>query len=163
MVDAQPLCFRLTGDIGTADDTMQDSVRAFLEFVTSTTPFEFQLGFLVAPRMNRTGLAFAASLGVVLFLVPQFTVFAVIILFAYTQLAAPYRRCARSMRRLEEKRVVAPLLEFSGHFLHGLVHIRAFCAQSRYESQLFKRVDNAQTYDHWYVPRHIIWSKVLTI
>ena len=71
---------RLVSDISTADDNLQGSVRSYLD----------------------QAIAFTSAGVIILFYIPAFLPFAVLLLYGYWLLAKPYRNCTRDLRRLEK-------------------------------------------------------------
>lgn len=123
---------RFTTDINTVDGALQNSARAALSGV----------------------LYFLVSFCVIVVVIPNFSPFALIIAFLYVRLAPPYINASRDLRRLES---VALSPAFAGYdeLLRGLVHIRAFGMETRYQNTFYQKVDKFQSFDHAYVGR--IW------
>ena len=71
---------RLVADISTADENLQGSVRSYLD----------------------QAIAFLSAGAIVLFFVPLFLPFAVVLIAIYWTLARPYRNLTRDLRRLEK-------------------------------------------------------------
>ena len=108
---------RFTTDMNTIDDALQSSARECLNGI---------LNFLV-------------SFGVILYVVPSFTPCAVFIAWLYIRLAPPYIRAARDLRRLESVSL-SPAFAGFDELLRGIVHIRAFAMESRYQERFYRRV-----------------------
>ncbi|TFL03667.1 P-loop containing nucleoside triphosphate hydrolase protein [Pterulicium gracile] len=118
---------RFTTDINTVDGALQESSRSAL------------LGVL----------NFVASFGVILFFVPAFAPFALFIAWLYVRLAPPYINASRDLRRLESVSL-SPAFAGFDELLRGLVHVRAFGMEERYQDQFYARVDKFQSFDHVY-------------
>ncbi|KAF9531878.1 pleiotropic drug resistance ABC transporter [Crepidotus variabilis] len=127
---------RFTSDINTIDDTLQNSARNCL------------LGVL----------NFLMSFGVILFLVPSFAPLALLIAGLYIRIAPPYIRTARDLRRLESVSL-SPAFAGFDELLRGIVHIRAFGMENRYQDRFYQRVDKFQSFDHvyWLVNNWLGW------
>ncbi|PPQ81391.1 hypothetical protein CVT24_001829, partial [Panaeolus cyanescens] len=127
---------RFTGDINTIDHALQNSARLCFSGV----------------------LNFIASFSVILFYIPHFAPFAIIIAWMYIRLAPSYIRASRDLRRLES---VALSPAFAGYdeLLQGIAHIRAFAMENRYQDRFYTRVDNFQSYNHayWLVRAWLRW------
>lgn len=108
---------RFTTDINTVDGALQESSRSAL------------LGVL----------NFVASFGVILFFVPAFAPFALFIAWLYVRLAPPYINASRDLRRLESVSL-SPAFAGFDELLRGLVHVRAFGMEERYQDQFYARV-----------------------
>jgi ABC-type multidrug transport system fused ATPase/permease subunit len=119
---------RFTTDINTVDGALQNSARAALSGV-----FNFVASFLV-----------------IIFVVPSFAPFALIIAGLYIRLAPRYIRASRDLRRLESVSL-SPAFAGFDELLRGLPHVRAFAMERRYQDRFYDRVDTFQTFDHVYV------------
>ena len=108
---------RFTDDINTIDGQLQDSARNCLSGI----------------------LDFVSSFAVILFVVPTFAPFAIFIAWLYIRLGSPFIRASRDLRRLGS---VARPPVFAGfdELLRGIVHIRAFGMENRYQDQFYARV-----------------------
>jgi ABC-type multidrug transport system fused ATPase/permease subunit len=108
---------RFTTDINVIDGSLQNSARMCLFGI----------------------LDFIASFGVILFLVPTFAPFAVFIAWLYIRLAPSYIQASRDLRRLE---LVSLSPAFAGfdELLKGIIHIRAFGMEKRYQERFYARV-----------------------
>jgi ABC-type multidrug transport system fused ATPase/permease subunit len=111
---------RFVADIGAVDGTLQASARNAL-----------------AGSLN-----FIASLGVIIVIIPHFAPFALVIAYTYIKLAPPYVRASRDLRRLESISL-SPAFSGFNEVLHGLVHIRAFGVESRYQDRFYNQVRSA--------------------
>lgn len=108
---------RFTTDINTVDNALQNSVRNCL-----------------------TGmLNFFASFAVMLFIVPTFAPFALVIAWLYIRLAPPYVQASRDLRRLESISL-SPAFAGFDELLRGIVHVRAFGMENRYQDTFYTRV-----------------------
>jgi len=108
---------RFTTDINTIDGALQNSARNCLSGV----------------------LAFVASFGVILFVVPTFAPFAIFIAWLYIRLAPPYIQASRDLRRLESVSL-SPAFAGFDELLRGIIHIRAFGMENRYQDRFYARV-----------------------
>jgi ABC-type multidrug transport system fused ATPase/permease subunit len=117
---------RFTTDINTIDDALQSSARDCLFGI---------LNFLV-------------SFGVILYVVPSFAPFAVFIAWLYIRLAPPYIRASRDLRRLESVSL-SPAFAGFDELLRGIVHIRAFAMESRYQETFYARVSSIRRLVHY--------------
>ncbi|KAJ3517873.1 hypothetical protein NLJ89_g222 [Agrocybe chaxingu] len=127
---------RFTTDISTIDYALQGSARNCLSGI----------------------LNFVVSFGVMLFLVPSFVPFALFIAWLYIRLAPPYIQASRDLRRLESVSL-SPAFAGYDELLRGIVHIRAFGMESRYQDRFYTRVDKFQSFDHvyWLVNGWLRW------
>jgi ABC-type multidrug transport system fused ATPase/permease subunit len=108
---------RFTTDMNTIDNALQGSARNCL-----------------------TGmLNFLASFGVMLFLVPTFAPFALFIAWLYIRLAPSYIQASRDLRRLESVSL-SPAFAGYDELLRGIIHIRAFGMEDRYQNTFYDRV-----------------------
>ena len=119
---------RFTADMNTVDSNLQNSLNSALDGC----------------------LSFLASFLFIISVIPQFAPFAIFIAWLYIRLAPSYVRAARDLRRLES---VAFSPAFSGfdELLRGIVHIRAFGMEKRYQESVYKKIDAFQGFDHVYV------------
>ncbi|PPQ69785.1 hypothetical protein CVT26_014173 [Gymnopilus dilepis] len=127
---------RFTTDINTIDNALQASARTCLGGV----------------------LNFIASFGVILFVVPTFAPFALFIAWLYIRLAPPYIQASRDLRRLESVSL-SPAFAGFDELLRGIIHIRAFGMESRYQDSFYAKVDKFQSFDHvyWLVNGWLRW------
>ncbi|KAK0481769.1 P-loop containing nucleoside triphosphate hydrolase protein [Armillaria novae-zelandiae] len=119
---------RFTSDINTIDGALQNSARQCLSGI----------------------LDFVASFLVVLVVVPTFAPFALFIAWLYIRLAPSYIRASRDLRRLESVSL-SPAFAGFDELLRGIVHVRAFGMEQRYQNAFYAKVDRFQTFDHVYV------------
>lgn len=119
---------RFTTDMNCVDGALLNSVRAALGGV----------------------LNFVASIAVIIYVVPSFAPFAVVIAWLYIRLAPPYIKAARDLRRLESISL-SPAFAGFDELLRGLSHVRAFGMETRYQDRFYYRVDKFQSFDHVYV------------
>ena len=108
---------RFTTDINTIDGTLQNSARWCI------------LGIL----------DFVSSFGVILFVVPTFAPFGIFIAWLYIRLALPYIQASRDLRRLESVSL-SPAFAGFDELLRGIIHIRAFGMENRYQDRFYARV-----------------------
>ncbi|KAG8812390.1 hypothetical protein FRC17_002041 [Serendipita sp. 399] len=127
---------RFVADIGTADGAVNGSARNALS----------------------GALNFISSFSVIVYVVPKFTPFALFIAWLYVRLAPPYIRTSRDLRRLESISL-SPAFAGFDELLHGLMHVRAFGAEQRYQDRFHHRVDTFQAFDHsyWLVAFWLRW------
>ncbi|KAG8851938.1 hypothetical protein FRB91_007151 [Serendipita sp. 411] len=127
---------RFVADIGTVDGTVNNSARSALS----------------------GALNFVSSFIVIVYVVPTFAPFALFIAWLYVRLAPHYIRTSRDLRRLESISL-SPAFAGFDELLHGLVHVRAFGAEQRYQDRFHHRVDTFQAFDHsyWLVAFWLRW------
>lgn len=119
---------RFTSDINTVDSALQASARAALA----------------------GGLTFCASSLFIVWIIPQFGPFALVIAWLYIRLAPTYIQASRDLRRLESVSL-SPAFAGFDELLRGLSHVRAFAMEQRYQDRFYQRVDTFQNFDHVYV------------
>ena len=108
---------RFTTDMNTIDGALQNSARNCLSGI----------------------LNFVASFSVILFVVPNFAPFAIFIAWLYIRLAPPYIQASRDLRRLESVSL-SPAFAGFDELLRGIIHIRAFGMEARYQDRFYARV-----------------------
>jgi ABC-type multidrug transport system fused ATPase/permease subunit len=118
---------RFVSDIGAVDGAVNNSARGALTGVFS----------------------FITSFGVIVWIVPLFTPVAIFIAWLYIRLAPPYVRTSRDLRRLESISL-SPAFAGFDELLRGLIHVRAYGVEQRYQNRFYKRVDVFQAFDHSY-------------
>ncbi|CCO27282.1 CCR4-NOT transcription complex subunit 3 [Rhizoctonia solani AG-1 IB] len=118
---------RFVSDIGAVDSALNPSARAALSGTIN----------------------FVASFLVIVLFVPSFLPFALVIAWLYIRIAPPFVRASRDLRRLESISL-SPAFSGFDELLHGLMHVRAFGAESRYQEAFYKKVDRFQKFDHQY-------------
>ena len=118
---------RLTSDIGTVDGRI--SYR-----------FQF-LAWLV--------IAWVSSLIVIASVTPVFLVFSIALVAAFVYTFSTFLPTSQSLRRLEMVSL-SPLMSNFGALLHGLTTVRAFAAQSRFQSRVITVTDAFQKMDHFF-------------
>jgi ABC-type multidrug transport system fused ATPase/permease subunit len=109
---------RFVSDIGAVDSALNPSARAALSGTIN----------------------FIASFLVIVLFVPTFLPFALVIAWLYIRIAPPFVRASRDLRRLESISL-SPAFSGFDELLHGLVHVRAFGAELRYQEGFYKKVD----------------------
>lgn len=109
---------RFVSDIGAVDSALNPSARAALSGTIN----------------------FIASFLVIVVFVPSFLPFALAIAWLYIRIAPPFVRASRDLRRLESISL-SPAFSGFDELLHGLTHVRAFGAESRYQEGFYKKVD----------------------
>ncbi|EEB89502.1 hypothetical protein MPER_12389, partial [Moniliophthora perniciosa FA553] len=107
---------RFTTDINTIDGALQNSARSCLSGV----------------------LNFIASFLVILVVVPVFAPIALFIAWLYIRLAPPYIQASRDLRRLESVSL-SPTFAGFDELLRGLIHVRAFGMESRYQNAFYRK------------------------
>jgi len=118
---------RFVSDIGAVDGAVNNSARGALGGV----------------------LSFITSFAVIVWVVPLFTPVALFIAWLYIRLAPPYVRTSRDLRRLESISL-SPAFAGFDELLRGLIHVRAYGVEQRYQDRFYKRVDVFQAFDHSY-------------
>lgn len=118
---------RFTADIGAVDNALLVSVRSALVGT----------------------VAFVASFGVIVLVVPRFAPFALAIAAVYIKLAPPYVKASRDLRRLESV-FLSPAFSGFDELLHGLIHVRAFGREMDFQERFYTVVDKFQGFDHFY-------------
>ena len=132
---------RFTSDISTIDGALQNSARNCLSGI----------------------LSFISSFGVILFVVPTFAPFAIFIAWLYIRLAPPYIQASRDLRRLESVSL-SPAFAGFDELLKGIIHIRAFGMESRYQDQFYARVRSPiATFDLYLIISYRLISSNLLI
>ncbi|OBZ72651.1 ATP-dependent bile acid permease [Grifola frondosa] len=103
-------------------------------------------------------LNFVASFLVIIWVVPMFAPFAIIIAWLYIRLAPSFVRASRDLRRLESISL-SPAFAGFDELLRGLPHVRAFGMEERYQDRFYSRVDKFQSFDHvyWLVSGWLHW------
>jgi len=94
-------------------------------------------------------LSFITSFGVIVWIVPLFTPVALFTAWLYIRLAPPYVRTSRDLRRLESISL-SPAFAGFDELLQGLIHIRAYGVEQRYQERFYRGVDMFQSFDHSY-------------
>ncbi|KAI0091009.1 pleiotropic drug resistance ABC transporter [Irpex rosettiformis] len=127
---------RWTSDMNIVDGSLQNSFRAAFSGV----------------------LNFLAAFIVIVVVVPSFAPVALFIAWLYIRLAPPYIQASRDLRRLESISL-SPAFAGFDELLHGLVHVRAFAMEWRYQDGFYTKVDKFQSYDHayWLVANWLRW------
>lgn len=118
---------RLTGDIETVDGNISN---------------QFQAVIYLAIR-------WIASIIVIASVTPLFLVFSFVLICAFLFIFYRFLPTSQSLRRLEMVSL-SPLMTDFGALMDGLLTIRAFGAQHRFQDRLIKVVDNFQGMDHFY-------------
>jgi ABC-type multidrug transport system fused ATPase/permease subunit len=118
---------RFVGDIEAVDGALNNSARSAIS----------------------GALMFISSFAVIVYVIPAFIPFAILIAWLYIRLAPPYVNAARDLRRLESV-AMSPTFAGFDELLHGLVHVRAFGVERRYQERFYKRVDTFQAHNHSY-------------
>ncbi|KIJ38897.1 hypothetical protein M422DRAFT_781226 [Sphaerobolus stellatus SS14] len=91
--------------------------------------------------------SFLGSVITVIFVVPWFTPFAVVIAIAYVRLSIGYLRTGRDLRRMESTSR-SPILAGFSDLVSGIVTVRAFSKERQFLNGHFKRVDTSNRF--WY-------------
>jgi ABC-type multidrug transport system fused ATPase/permease subunit len=124
---------RFTSDMNTVDGTLHSSARSALGGV----------------------MTFIASFLFIVYVIPQFAPFAVLIAWLYIRLSPPYVKTARDLRRLESVSI-SPAFSGFDELLRGITHVRAFGMEKRYQEAFYRKVDLFQGFDHVYVSASMI-------
>ncbi|KAF4606377.1 hypothetical protein EYR38_000430 [Pleurotus pulmonarius] len=127
---------RFTSDMRTLDGTIQGSVYGALSGV----------------------LTFTSSFVTIVVVVPNFAPVAIFVAWLYIRIAPPYINASRDLRRLESVSL-SPAFAGFDELLHGLVHVRAFGMERRYQEGFYRKVDRFQAFDHvyWLVNTWLRW------
>lgn len=89
------------------------------------------------------------NLVVIASVTPTFLVFAMVLAATFIYIFFRFLPTSQSLRRLEMVSL-SPLMTDFGALMDGLLTIRAFCAQQRFQDRLIEVVDNFQGMDHFY-------------
>ena len=118
---------RLTSDIGTVDGDIS---------------FQFQM-------IAFGTVLWVSSVVVIASVTPIFLVFSVALTTAFVLIFYRFLPTSQSLRRLEMVSL-SPLMSNFGALVEGLVTVRAFCAQHRFQDRVIEVVDDFQKMDHFY-------------
>ncbi|CAG8161159.1 unnamed protein product [Penicillium salamii] len=118
---------RLTSDIGVVDGNISEQFQAIA----------FQ------------AITWVSSVLVIATATPLFLLFSLILTVAFVMVFCRFLPTSQSLRRLEMVSL-SPLLSNFGELLHGLTTVRAFHAESRFQSRVISVVDKFQGMDHFY-------------
>ncbi|KAJ5321730.1 uncharacterized protein N7506_010860 [Penicillium brevicompactum] len=118
---------RLTSDIGVVDGNISEQFQAIA----------FQ------------AITWISSVLVIATATPVFLVFSLVLTVAFVTVFLRFLPTSQSLRRLEMVSL-SPLLSNFGELLHGLTTVRAFRAESRFQSRVISVVDKFQGMDHFY-------------
>ncbi|KAF2236282.1 P-loop containing nucleoside triphosphate hydrolase protein [Viridothelium virens] len=118
---------RLTSDIATVDGNIS---------------FQFQI-------IAFSAVNWISSVVVIASVTPIFLVFSVVLTVAFVLIFRRFLPTSQSLRRLEMVSL-SPLMSNFGALVEGLVTVRAFCAQHRFQDRVIEVVDNFQKMDHFY-------------
>jgi ABC-type multidrug transport system fused ATPase/permease subunit len=118
---------RLTSDIGVVDGNINE---------------QFQIIALQAIVCISSVLVIATA-------TPGFLLFSLVLAVAFVITFRRFLPTSQSLRRLEMVSL-SPLLSNFGELLHGLTTVRAFRAESRFQSRVISVVDKFQGMDHFY-------------
>ncbi|CAG7993148.1 unnamed protein product [Penicillium salamii] len=118
---------RLTSDIGVVDGNISEQFQAIA----------FQ------------AITWVSSVLVIATATPMFLLFSLALTVAFVMVFRRFLPTSQSLRRLEMVSL-SPLLSNFGELLHGLTTVRAFRAESRFQSRVISVVDKFQGMDHFY-------------
>ncbi|CAG8025074.1 unnamed protein product [Penicillium salamii] len=118
---------RLTSDIGVVDGNISEQFQAIA----------FQ------------AITWISSVLVIATATPMFLLFSLALTVAFVMVFRRFLPTSQSLRRLEMVSL-SPLLSNFGELLHGLTTVRAFHAESRFQSRVISVVDKFQGMDHFY-------------
>ena len=118
---------RLTSDIGVVDGNISEQFQAIA----------FQV------------ITWISSVLVIATATPVFLLFSLVLTVAFVVVFLRFLPTSQSLRRLEMVSL-SPLLSNFGELLHGLTTVRAFHAESRFQSRVISVVDKFQGMDHFY-------------
>ena len=118
---------RLTSDIGTVDGNIS---------------FQFQMIAFGLVQWVSSVVVFAS-------VTPIFLFFSIALTAAFVLIFRRFLPTSQSLRRLEMVSL-SPLMSNFGALVEGLVTVRAFCAQHRFQDRVIQVVDNFQKMDHFY-------------
>ncbi|CAG8927949.1 unnamed protein product [Penicillium salamii] len=118
---------RLTSDIGVVDGNISEQFQAIA----------FQ------------AITWVSSVLVIATATPMFLLFSLALTVAFVMVFRRFLPTSQSLRRLEMVSL-SPLLSNFGELLHGLTTVRAFHAESRFQSRVISVVDKFQGMDHFY-------------
>ncbi|KAI9925528.1 hypothetical protein MW887_005909 [Aspergillus wentii] len=118
---------RLTSDIGVVDGNISE---------------QFQMIAFQA-------ITWISSILVIASVTPSFLAFSLVFTAAFVIVFLHFLPTSQSLRRLEMVSL-SPLLSNFGELLHGLTTVRAFRAESRFQSRVIEVVDKFQGMDHFY-------------
>ncbi|KAJ5621427.1 hypothetical protein N7528_006210 [Penicillium herquei] len=118
---------RLTSDIGVVDGNISEQFQG-IAFVAIT---------------------WISSIVVIASATPLFLVFSLALTLTFVLIFLRFLPTSQSLRRLEMVSL-SPLMSNFGELLHGLVTVRAFRAQERFQNRVISVVDKFQGMDHFY-------------
>jgi ABC-type multidrug transport system fused ATPase/permease subunit len=118
---------RLTSDIGVVDGNISEQFQAIA----------FQ------------AITWISSVLVIATATPVFLLFSLVLTITFVIVFLCFLPTSQSLRRLEMVSL-SPLLSNFGELLHGLTTVRAFHAESRFQSRVISVVDKFQGMDHFY-------------
>jgi len=118
---------RLTSDINTVDGNISS---------------QFQ-------TMAMMGVMWVSSIVVIASIAPVFLVLSITLTLTFVYIFTKFIPTSQSLRRLEMVSLT-PLISNFGSLAEGLTTIRAFCAQYRFQDNVFTVTDTFQKMDHFY-------------
>lgn len=118
---------RMTSDIGVIDGGISQQFKNIAAF----------------------SLSWISSMAIIAFVTPTFLVFSILLTLLFIVIFRWFLPTSQSLRRLEMVSLT-PLMSNFGELLNGLVTVRAFSAQSRFQDRVIRVVDNFQKMDHFY-------------
>ncbi|KAF2475657.1 ABC bile acid transporter-like protein [Lindgomyces ingoldianus] len=94
-------------------------------------------------------IGWASCVIVILSATPAFLAFGTLLMMGFVYTFYHFLPTSQSLRRLEMVSL-SPLMSNFGALVEGLTTVRAFCAQTRFQANVIKVVDNFQKNDHFY-------------
>lgn len=118
---------RMTSDIGVIDGNISEQLQ----------------------NVGWQGISWAISVVVIATVTPTFLVFSTLLTILFIIVFLRFLPTSQSLRRLEMVSLT-PLMSNFGELLNGLVTVRAFHAQDRFQDRVIHVVDTFQKMDHFY-------------
>ena len=118
---------RLTSDIGTVDGSIAEQLNQFA----------YQ------------GIAWVTALVIIASVTPSFLFFTVVVTASFIMIFRQFLPASQNLRRLEMVSL-SPLMSNFGALLEGLMTVRAYGAQGRFQARNITVVDTFQRMDHFY-------------
>lgn len=118
---------RMTSDIGVIDGNISEQLQ----------------------NVGWQGISWAVAVVVIATVTPTFLVFSTLLTICFVIVFLRFLPTSQSLRRLEMVSLT-PLMSNFGELLNGLVTVRAFHAQDRFQDRVIRVVDTFQKMDHFY-------------
>jgi ABC-type multidrug transport system fused ATPase/permease subunit len=108
--------------------------------------------------INNSLAGFFSSIIVVVVIFPSFIFPATAIGYVYYRIAIGYLDTGRDLRRMEAT-TRSPVFSGFAELLEGIVTVRAFSAERRFQEEMFKKVDltNQMHYNFWMLNRWLLF------